>query len=73
MTDTGQSGSGSHYGSDVLTNFESEMFRCTTSKTTNKTLPVARRTRNVRTRRGEVSKAPKQNLSQRIRPAKNAP
>ena len=73
MADTGQSESGSDYGSDVLTDFESEMFRSTTSKTTNKTLPVAGRTRNVRTCRGEVSKVPKQNLSRRIRPAKNAP
>ena len=73
MADTGQSESGSDYGSDVLTDFESEMFRSTTSKTTNKTLPVAGRTRNVRTRQGEVLKVPKQNLSQRIRTAKKAP
>lgn len=73
MADTGQNESGSDYGSDVLTDFESEMFRSTTSKTTNKTLPVAGRTHNIRTRRGEVSKVPKQNLSRRIRPAKNAP
>ncbi len=73
MADKGQSESGSDYGSDVLTDFESEMFRSKTSKTTNKTLPVAGRTRNDRTRRGEVSKEPKQNLSRRIRPAKNAP
>ncbi len=73
MADTGQSENGSDYRSDVLTNFESEMFRSTTSKTTNKTLSVAGRTRNVRTRRGEVSKVPKQNLSRQIRPTKNAP
>ena len=73
MADTGQSESGSDYRSDILTDFESEMFRSTTSKTTNETLLVAGRTRNVRTRRGEVSKVPKQNLSRRIRPAKNAP
>ncbi len=73
MADTGQSGSGSDYGTDVLTDFEWEMFHSTTSKTTNKTLPVAGRTRNVRTRQSEVSKVLKQNLSRRIRPAKNAP
>ena len=73
MADTSQSESGSDYGSDVLTDFESEMFRSTTSKITNKTLSVARRTRNVKTRRGEVSKVPKQNLSRRIQLAKNAP
>lgn len=63
----------SDYGSDVLTGFESEMFRNTTSKTTNKTLPVAGRTRNVRTRRGKMSKVPRKSLSRRIRPAKNSP
>ncbi len=73
MADKGQSESGSDYKNDVLIDFESEMFRSKTSKTTNKTLPVAGRTRNDRTRRGEVSKELKQNLSQRIRPAKNAP
>ena len=73
MADTGQSESSSYYRSDILNNFELKMFRSTTSKTTNKTLPVAGRTRNVRTRRGEVSKVPKHNLSQRIRPVKNAP
>ncbi len=52
--------------SDVLTDFESEMFRSTTSKATNKILFVAERTRNVRICRGEVSKIPKQNLSRRI-------
>ncbi len=66
MTDTSQSESGSDNGSDVFTNFESEMFRSTTSKTTNKTLPDAGRTGNVRTRRGDVSKVPKQNLSRQI-------
>ncbi len=59
MADTGQSGSDSDYWSDVLTDFKSKMFRSTTSKTSNKTLPVAGRTRNVRTRQGEVSKVPK--------------
>ena len=73
MADTGQNESGSDYGSDVLIDFESEMFRSTTSKTTNKTLPVAGRTRIVRTRWGEVSKVPKRNLNQRIQPAKKAP
>ncbi len=73
MADTGQSESGSDYGSDVLTHFESETLCSTTSKTTNKTLPVAGRTHNVRTRLGKVSKVPKQNLSRRIRPAKNVP
>ncbi len=63
----------SDYGSDVLTDFESEVFCSTISKTTNKTLSVVRRTRNIKTRQGEVSKMPKQNLSRRIRPAKNAP
>ena len=73
MVDTGQSQSDSDNGGDILTDFESEMFRSTTSKTTNKALPVAGRTRDVRTRRGELSKVPKQNLSRRIRQAKNAP
>ena len=49
------------------------MFRSTTSKATNKILPVVRRTRNVRTRRGEILKVPKQNLSRRVRQAKKAP
>ncbi len=66
MADTGERESGSDYGSDAFTDFESEMFCSTTSKTTNKTLPVAGRTRNVRTRRGEVLKMPKQNLRRRI-------
>ncbi len=70
MADTGQSKSGSESGSDVFTDFESEMFCSTTSKTINKTLPVAGRTHNVKTRQGEVSKVPKQNLSRRIRRAK---
>ncbi len=73
MADTGQSESGSDYWGDVLTDFESEMFRSTTSKTTNKTLSLAGRTSNVRTRRDEVSKLLKQNLSPRIQPAKNTP
>ncbi len=73
MADTGQSESGSDDGCDVFTDFESKMFRSTTSKTIYKTLPVAGRTSNVRTRWGTVSKMPKQNLSRRIRPAKNAP
>ena len=73
MADTGQNESGRDNGSDVLTDFESEMFCNTTSKTTNKTLPVAGRIRIVRTRRREVSKVPKQNLCRRIRPAKKAP
>ncbi len=73
MADTGQNESSSDYGSDVLTDFESRMFRSTTSKATNKTLPVAGRTRDVRTRRGDVSKVPKQNLDRRIQTAKNAP
>ena len=72
MVDIGQIESGSDYGSDVLTDCESKMFRSTTSKATNKTLPVVRRTRNTRYRRSEISKVPKQNLSRRIRPAKNA-
>ncbi len=66
MADTGQSESGSDYGSDFLTDFGSEMFCSTTSKSTNKTLPVVRRTRNVKTRQGELSKVPKQNLRRRI-------
>ena len=35
---------GNDYGSDVLTDFKSEMFRNTTSRTIDKTIPVAGRT-----------------------------
>ncbi len=49
------------------------MFCSTTSKATNKTLPVSGRTRNVRTCQSKVSKVPKQNLSRRIRPVRNVP
>ena len=58
MAETSFIGDGSDYGSDVLIDFESEMFRSTTSKTTDKSIPVAGRTRNVGTRRGEIARAP---------------
>lgn len=54
MVDTGQNESVRDYGSDVPTDFESEMFRSTTSKAINKSLPATGRTRNVGNRRGEV-------------------
>lgn len=71
MADTSQVEDGSDYRSDILTNLGSEIFRSTTSKKTDQTLPIARKTRNIGTRRGEVLKVSRQNLSRRIRPAKN--
>ena len=56
MADTSQVENGSDYGSDILTDLESEMFSSTTLKKTDQTLPIAGRTRNIETRRGEVSK-----------------
>lgn len=45
-----------------LPTLESKMFRSTTSKTTNKTVPVAGKTGNIRTRWGEVSKTSSETL-----------
>ncbi len=45
------------YGSDLLTDFESDMF-CSTSKITNKSVSVAKRTRNFKTSRGEIARVP---------------
>ena len=58
MAETSSIRDGSDYGSDVLTDFESEMFCGTTSKTTDKSTPLAGTTRNVATRQGEIAKAP---------------
>ncbi len=56
MTDIDQNEISSNYGSDVFIDFESEMFRNITSKATNKTLSIAGRAANVRTRWGKVLK-----------------
>ena len=58
MANTSRTEARSDYGSDVLTDFESDMFGSTTSKITDKSLPVAGRTRNVKTRRGEIARVP---------------
>lgn len=61
---------GSYYGSDVPTDFESELFCSTTSKTTDKSIPVAGRTRNVGTRQGEIARISRSVVSRRGRQSK---
>ena len=73
IADRSQNENGSDYRRDDPINFESEMFYNTTSNSINKTSSLVGETRNIRTRRGEVLKLPKQNLSNRIRSTKNAP
>lgn len=54
MAETSPIQDGSDYGSDVLSDFESEIFRNVTSPSTEKSIPVAGRTQNVTTRRGKI-------------------
>ncbi len=55
MLSTDEDDHGSDYGSDVLTNLDSDIFQSTASqaptKKTNKTVSVALRTQNVATKR----------------------
>lgn len=58
MPSTDEDDHGSDYGSDVLTNLDSDIFQSTASQAptekTNKTVPVALKTRNVATKRVKI-------------------
>ena len=45
-------------GQTSLTDFKLEMFHSSSSQTTDKSIPVARRTQNVKTRQGKIARAP---------------
>ena len=64
-------GAWSEYGSDLLTDFESDMFGSISSKITNKSVPVAKRTRNFKTRQGEIARVPRPINSRRVQHGRN--
>ena len=71
MADTSHVNTGSDYRSDILTDLRSEGLQSTTSKVSRKSIPVAGRTPDIKTRRGESPKAHEPISRGPNRPARN--